>query len=151
MPSKGTRYTKEIERLRAKGLSDARIAEKLSIGRSVVTRNLSESRTQRRLAALVMQAGLYSLKQVLVSSEVAWRHIEGERLRQLEGKSTLTASDVGTLLRNQERALHLAKAFLGKNFSPADVAKAEKMSSALLRAQETLRELEAEGRVVNED
>ncbi len=86
MPSKGTKYTTKIQRLRDKGLSDGQIAERLSIGRSIVTRNLYDYRSKQRLAKLMTQAGLYGLKQVLVSAEVGWRWIEAERLELLEGE-----------------------------------------------------------------
>ena len=134
MPSRGTRYTAEIERLRKEGLSDAQIAEHLSIGKSIVTRNLSDSRTQQRLAKLMTTAGLHYLKQVLVGAEVGLRWIEAERLKMLEGKSDLTAENLGTLVRNQERALKMARMFLGKNFSPEQLAKAEQSSDPRMKA-----------------
>lgn len=150
MPSRGTRHVKEIERLRGQGLSDAKIAEKLSIGRSIVTRALSKGRSKHRLAQLMMEAGLLSLKQVLASAEVSWRWIELERMRLLEGKSSLTAADLGTIARNQERALQMAKAFLGKAFSPEDLAAAERQSDTIRKAREHLRTLEAQGVAVDE-
>ena len=150
MPSKGLKYTAEIERLRKEGLSDGQIAEHLSIGKSIITRNLYQSRTKQRLSKLMTQGGLYSLKQALVSCEVGWRWIEAERLKLLEGKSTLTAENIGTLMRSQEKALEMARAFLGKTFTPEDIAKAEKDDSHLRQARERLKELEAQGGVVNE-
>lgn len=150
MPSRGLRHSADIARLRKEGLSDGQIAERLSIGRSVIHRNLYRARTKQRLAKLMAQAGLYSLKQVLVSCEVGWRWIEGERLKLSEGKSTLTAENVGTLLRAQEKALALAKTFLGPTFSPADLAKAEKKDPQLERAKQRLKDLEAKGTTIEE-
>ena len=141
MPSQGTKYSGEIERLRKQGLSDARIAERLAIGKSIVTRNLHKSRTQQRLGKLLTQAGLYALKQVLVSCEVGWRWMEAERLRLLEGKSTLTAENIGTLMRSQEKALALARAFLGKGFSADELAKAEKQNLELHQVRQLAKEL----------
>lgn len=143
MPSKGTKYTTEIQQLRDEGFSDGQIAERLSIGRSIVTRNLYDDRSKQRLAKLMTQAGLYALKQVLASCEVAYRWTEIERLKQLEGKSSLTAESIGTLMRSQEKALDMAKAFLGKTISPDDLRKAEKQDPRINRAQERLRQLEA--------
>jgi hypothetical protein len=151
MPSRGTKYTKEIERLRAQGLGDARIAERLSVGKSIITRNLADGRTKNRLARLMLQAGLYSLKQALTSCEVGWRWIEGERLKLLEGKSTLTAADLGTIARNQERALEMAKGFLGKAFSPEDMAKAESKDDGLRRAREHVKAIQARAEALKED
>lgn len=144
MPSQGLKYTKEIARLREQKLSDAQIAEQLSIGKSIVTRNLHQARTKQRLAKLMTQAGLYALKQVLTSCEVAWRWIEAERLKLLEGKSELTAENVGTLMRSQEKALAMARAFLGKGFSTDDLAKAEKEDPRLRQAHERLRAIESQ-------
>jgi hypothetical protein len=151
MPSKGTKYTTEIQRLREQGLSDAKIAERLSIGRSIIHRNIYKDRTQQRLAKLMTQAGLYALKQVLVSCEVGWRWVEGERLKLLEGKSSLTAENIGTLMRSQEKALDMAKAFLGKTFSPEGLAKVETADPRLKLARERLQELEGHGRTIEED
>lgn len=64
----------------------------------------------------MVQASLYALKQVLTSYEVAYRCTERERLKLLEGRSSLTAENIGTLMRSQEKALEMAKAFLGKGF-----------------------------------
>ena len=143
MPSQGLKYSHEIARLRAAGLSDGQIAEQLSIGKSIVTRNLYKARTDQRLAKLLTQAGLYSLKQVLVSCEVGWRWIEAERLKLLEGKSTLTAENIGTLMRSQEKAIEMARTFLGKSFSANTLAKAKKDDSSLRQARERLKEIEA--------
>lgn len=149
MPSQGTKYTAEIKRLRQEGLSDAQIAERLSIGKSIIHRNLYRGRTQQRLAKLMAQAGLYSLKQVLVSCEVGWRWLEIERVKLLEGTSTLTAENLGTIQRNQDKALHLAKAFLGKSFSPEALATADSsghtVTEGMRTAQQRLKELEAKG------
>ena len=145
MPSKGNKYTTEMQHSRDEGLSDGQIAERLSIGRSIVTRNLYDARSTQRLAKLMTQAGLYALKQVLVSAEVGWRWIEGERLKLLEGKSSLTAENIGTLMRSQEKALEMAKAFLGKTMSPEDLRKAEKQDPRLQRAKERLKQLQGAG------
>lgn len=117
MPSRGLKHTADIARLRKDGLSDGQIAERLSIGKSIIHRNLYRARTKQRLATLMAKAGLCALKQVLVSCEVEWRWVEGERLKLLEGKSSLTAENIGTLMRSQEKAFDMAKAFLGKTIS----------------------------------
>ncbi|HMU53961.1 MAG TPA: hypothetical protein PKA61_03090 [Nitrospira sp.] len=122
MPSKGLKYTAEIARLRQQGLTDGQIAEQLSVCKSIVTRNLHKARTQQRIARLLAETGLYSLRQVFASSEVVWRWIEQERLKLLEGKSTLTAENIGTLVRVQEKSMQLAKALLGKSFRPEELA-----------------------------
>jgi len=122
MPSRGLKYTKAIARLRAQGLSDGEIAKQLGVGKSIVCRNLYRTRTQQRLARLLAETGLYALKQVLVSAEVTYRWTKRERLKLLEGKSTLTAENVGTLVRVQEKSLQLAKALLGKSFRPEELA-----------------------------
>jgi len=44
-----------------------------------------------------------------------------------------------------------AKAFLGKTFSPEGLAKAEKQDPRLQWAKDRLRELEAKGKVIEED
>lgn len=151
MPSRGTKYTAKIEQLRQDGLSDGQIAERLSIGKSIIHRNLYRTRTQQRLAKLMAQAGLYSLKQVLASCEVSWRWIEAERVKLLEGKSTLTAENIGTIQRSQDKALQLAKAFLGKSFSPEALAKTEKHGSPLSEVEKRLKELEARGEIIEEE
>lgn len=151
MPSRGLKYGAEIERLRKEGLSDSQIAERLSIGKSIIGRNLYQTRTKERLTKLTIQAGLYSLKHVLVSAEVNWRWIEEERLKLLEGKSTLTAENIGTLMRSQEKALEMAKAFLGKGFSPEHMTKATEEDPSLRKARERLKELEAQGKVIDEE
>lgn len=143
MPGKGLKYTDEIARLRNEGLSDAKIAERLSISKSIITRNLHHARTQQRLAKLLEAAGLHALKQVLVSCEVAWRWTEHERIKLLEGKSTLTAENIGTLMRSQDKALEMAKSFLGKAFSPESLAKAERESDTFRQASENLKAIEA--------
>lgn len=150
MPSKGTKLTAEIARLRAQGLSDGQIGERLAIGKSIVCRNLYESRSKQRLSKLRLQAGLYSLKQVLVGCEVSWRWTETERLKQIEGTSTLTAENIGTIMRNQEKALEMAKAFLGKTFSPEDLARAEKKDDPLRKAREHLDAIQARSVSVQE-
>lgn len=150
MPSKGLKYTAEISRLRAQGLNDGQIAERLAIGKAIVTRNLREVRTQQRLAKLATQAGLYALKQALVSAEVGWRWIEAERLKLLEGKSTLTAEGIGTLLRAQEKALGMARTFLGKNFRPGELSSPKDLDESD-EVKRILREIEAEGKTVEGD
>lgn len=150
MPSRGLKYSKDIARLRAQGLNDGQIAERLAIGKAIVTRNLREVRTQQRLAKLATQAGLYALKQALVSAEVGWRWIEAERLKLLEGKSTLTSEGIGTLLRAQEKALGMAKVFLGKNFRPGKLSNQKDLDESD-DVKRILRELEAQGKTVEED
>lgn len=115
MPSRGLRYTKDIAKLRAQGRSDAEIAEQIGIAKSIVHRNLHRTRTQQRLARILADTGLYALKQVLASTEVVYRWTEQERLKLLEGQSQLTAENVGTLVRMQDKNLLLAKALLGNS------------------------------------
>lgn len=122
MPSRGLKYSAEIARLRQQGLTDGQIAEQLSVCKSIVTRNLHKARTQQRLAHMLAETGLYALKHVLTSSEVVYRWIERERMKLLEGKSALTAENIGTLVRVQEKSMQLAKALLGKSFRPEDLA-----------------------------
>jgi hypothetical protein len=151
MPSRGLKHSAEIARLRKDGLSDGQISERLSIGKSIIHRNLYRARTKQRLAKLMAQAGLYSLKQVLVSCEVGWRWVEGERLKLLEGTSSLTAENIGTLMRSQEKSLQIARAFLGKTFSPEGLAKAEKEDPRLKKAAERMKALEGHGRTIEEE
>ena len=151
MPSQGLKRSAEIARLRKAGLSDAQIAHRLAIGKSIIHRNLSKSRIKERLAALLTTAGLQSLKAVLVTAEVSLRWLELERVKLLEGKSTLSAENIGTLMRVQEKSLVTAKAFLGKTLSLEGLAKAEKQDPRLKRAKDLLRELEAKGQVIEED
>lgn len=122
MPSRGLKYTKDIARLRAQGLTDGEIAEQLGVAKSIVCRNLYRTRTQQRLARLLAETGLYALKQVLVSAEITYRWSEQERMKLLEGKSELTAENIGTLVRVQEKSMQLAKALLGKSFRPEELA-----------------------------
>lgn len=141
MPSKGTKYTAEIARLKQQGLKDSQIAERLSVSKSVVVRNLHEARTRQRLGKLATQAGLHALKQVLVSCEIGWRWVEAERLKLLEGTSTLTAENLGTILRSQEKALDMARILLGKSFRPEELARRQENTDdpAMKTALEALR------------
>jgi hypothetical protein len=88
------------------------------------------------------------LKQVLTTCEVAWRFVEAERLKLLEGKSTLTAENIGTLMRSQEKALELAKGFLGETLTPEDLSKAEKQNDRLEQARRALEDIEARERLL---
>jgi hypothetical protein len=142
MPSRGLKYTTAIQQLRDQGLTDTKIAERLSIGRSIVARNLFQSRSKQKLARLMATAGLHALKQVLVSCELGWRWVEAERLKLIEGKSSLTAENIGTLMRSQEKALDMARAFLGKKFTPESLAKAERVDPQLQKARERLEQLQ---------
>lgn len=147
MPSRGLKHTKEIARLRAQGLSDGEIAEHLGVGKSIVCRNLYRTRTQQRLARLLGETGLYALKQVLASTEVVYRWTEQERLKLLEGKSGLTAENIGTLVRVQEKSMQLAKALLGKSFRPEELAdrrdNGDDYSDEEKRAMEFIKECDA--------
>lgn len=153
MPSRGLRYTKDIAKLRAQGRSDAEIAEQIGIAKSIVHRNLHRTRTQQRLARILADTGLYALKQVLASTEVVYRWTEQERLKLLEGQSQLTAENVGTLVRMQDKNLLLAKALLGKSFRPGELA--NQSTKALTAPSEDLkailRDIESEGNTVEED
>jgi hypothetical protein len=151
MPSKGLRHSADIAELRKAGLSDAQIAHRLAIGKSIIHRNLAKSRTKERLATLLATAGLQSLKAVFVSAEVCLRWLELERVKVLEGTSALSAENVGTLMRVQEKSLVTAKAFLGKTFSAEGLAKEETPDPRLIRARDRLKELQAQGRVIEEE
>jgi hypothetical protein len=150
MPGKGLRHSAEIAKLRQAGLSDAQIAHRLAIGKSIIHRNLSKSRTKERLAILLSTAGLQSLKAVLVAAEVSLRWLEVERIKLLEGTSALSAENIGTLMRVQEKSLVTAKAFLGKSFSAENLGKAQEVDQHLIQAKERLKMLQAKGRVIEE-
>ena len=68
MLGRGTKYSAEIAKLRKAGFSDGQIAERLSVGKSIVHRNLYEARTMQRLAKLMTHAKPYALKHALVHS-----------------------------------------------------------------------------------
>jgi hypothetical protein len=89
MPSRGLKHAKEIAKLRAQGLSDGQIAKRLSVGKSIIARNLFEARTKQRLAKLLTEAGLYSLRQVVASCELSCLWVEIELVKLTEGKSSL--------------------------------------------------------------
>jgi hypothetical protein len=57
----------------------------------------------------------------LVSAEVGLRWVELESVKIIEGKSTLNAENIDTLMRSQEKALEMAKVFLGKTISPENL------------------------------
>jgi hypothetical protein len=92
MPSRGLKHAKEIAKLRAQGLSDGQIAKRLSVGKSIIARNLFEARTKQRLAKLLTEAGLYSLRQVVASCELSCLWVEIELVKLTEGKSSLNRS-----------------------------------------------------------
>jgi hypothetical protein len=54
-------------------------------------------------------------------------------------------------MRVQEKSLVTAKAFLGKTFSAEGLAKEEIPDPRLIRARDRLKELQAQGRVIQED